>query len=88
MKKDITYIKTGLDQNIAEHKDIRKDQKGLMNKFDDFIKAVDKKFDNKADKREVQFLKTKLLNAVTALIVLLLGIIGFLIKNDLYPKKP
>ena len=84
MKIDIKYIKKGLDQNLKEHRELRNDQKSLISKLDDFIEAIDTKLDKKADKKTVDILYGRIWKVAIGLIIILLGVIGFLLRYDLY----
>ena len=80
LKTDIKYIKKGLDDNKKEHKDI----KGI---FKEYAEKIEEALKSKADQVDVDILYGRMWKAAVGIIILLIGMVGFLIKNNIDMKK-
>jgi len=67
MEIDIKYIKENLNK--------------IDEKLDNFYDKFDQALDAKADKYEVNLLRSRFWWAITTILMILLGIVGFLVKT-------
>lgn len=76
LEKDIDYIRVSLDSNFKENNELRQSIK-------EFINSVEKQLESKAEKSDVDLIRSNLYKIVGIVFSLLGGLVIFLIRDKL-----